>query len=367
MADGGTRTRRTTKGGTSFLVVRPFAFLINLRASRETGGLDVFFCSIKCTTGGLPTGQCFGRLSDGSRWRTRYSFGSIGAAVCSDDSAWPPRDGQETSCQPRLSGRCVSACDGLVRIDTSWLIRLRRPSGADLDNNLSFLGWNIRRKKNIFLYEIERRRRRERKRDDDNDDGEEGKEKKGRRWHNPLWGWSAHAAEETSRSRPQDRWRFPSRKSMTIKMPRYVWRNVSLEASVGQQAAAGWFRHDRGGPNPETKEPTIIYWRLSSHHDIHHHVDYTQPSFQFYFGPPLQYIYIWSPLFHPVTNSQDQAAAAAVQRRNEFFYLLIHFCRARLHKAFSLFLLFFLFFCFILFHFIFSFSNVFNWTAKIAR
>jgi hypothetical protein len=99
------------------------------------------------------------------------------------------------------------------------------------------------------------------------------------------------------------------------------------------------------------EEATIIYWRLS-HHDssnYHHHHHRVLP-------PASSLFPIWSggaSFCSPTAPTESNGC-------NEFFYLLIHFCRARLHKAFafslfSLSLLFFIHSPLILFM-IFSFS-----------
>ena len=73
-------------------------------------------------------------------------------------------DKRRAAAKQRTTVRLVVAT---TWIDTGWLIRLRRPSGADLDNNLLFflLGNNHKR-----------RREGEEGEDDDNDCGEEEKE-----------------------------------------------------------------------------------------------------------------------------------------------------------------------------------------------
>ena len=73
-------------------------------------------------------------------------------------------DKRRAAAKQRTTVRLVVAT---TWIDTGWLIRLRRPSGADLDNNLLFflLGNNHKR-----------RREGEEGEDDDNDYGEEEKE-----------------------------------------------------------------------------------------------------------------------------------------------------------------------------------------------
>ena len=116
-------------------------------------------------------------------------------------------DKRRAAAKQRTTVRLVVAT---TWIDTGWLIRLRRPSGADLDNNLLFFFYLVtiikedekeKKEKTMIMTTVK-------------------KKKKRWRWHNPRWGIERTRAT-TSRG-DEDRSRFPTRKSMTIKMPRYV-------------------------------------------------------------------------------------------------------------------------------------------------
>ncbi len=122
------------------------------------------------------------------------------------------------------------------------------------------------------------------------------------------------------------------------KRPRYVWRNVSLETFGNEEQ-----RTEREKEKKERKEgrmenlrrraagveeATIIYWRLS-HHDSsnypHHHRVPSASSFFFF-----SLLYGQGGPFFLLPTARPSPTAVM-----SFFYLLIHFCRARLHKAFA--------------------------------